>query len=117
MAHTSYSYADAAVGVAPDANCTIGADFTLDCSLEAFYDDYGLAVKSGLLCLGGQVFFTALFKALPWTRRHPTFLAHQVIFSRPPAVSPALAVCMEHFHLRTTTQPGSATAAQPPRAR
>jgi hypothetical protein len=87
MADASYFYGDTAADVPRGSNCTIGANFTLDCSLEAFYEDYGLAVNSGLLSLVGQLLFTALFKALPWTQRHPTFLAHQVKYSR--ALSPA----------------------------
>ena len=56
----------------------------LDCRLFELYDEYGLALRIGLLCLGVQLACTALFKALPAggsfdTTRFPVFLAHQVV--------------------------------------
>jgi len=105
----TYSYGEGALpAAAHDPNCTLGGNFTLDCSLEGLMDDYGLAIYTGLLCLGTQLFFTALFRAMPWTQRHPIFLAHQVRSLRR-----APAPCVRQAILAASSPP-QAPAVKPP---
>ena len=68
----SYSYGeDEPVVAAAASNCTFTANMTLDCSFEALYDEYGLAIDAGMLCLFGLLAFTALFNLVAYSSQSP----------------------------------------------